>query len=71
MEIKNSSQDKRVHNGKISYHVREEYDNGESKDLTVDQAENGYLITIEHYLADNAKKGEKSMPYEERYNCKR
>ena len=69
MEIKNTTQNKSVNNGKTSFHIREEYDNGESKDVCIDQVENGYVITIEHYLPDK-NKGEDG-PLKSNYECKK
>ena len=35
-------------NGKTTYTIRESYDNNESKELRVREAENGFIISIEH-----------------------
>jgi len=47
-EILESSNSTRSENGKTTYSIRESYDNEESKTLNVREAENGFVITIEH-----------------------
>jgi hypothetical protein len=56
MEIKSSNNSKSVHDGKESYTLREEYDNGESKTVTIREVMNGYVIGIEHYTPYKSEK---------------
>ena len=56
MEIKSSTQEKNTREGKESWTLREQYDNGESKTVTIREVENGFIICIEHYTPGNESK---------------
>jgi hypothetical protein len=48
MELKSTNQEKSIRDGKVSYTIRESYDNDESKTCRIRECENGYIISIEH-----------------------
>jgi hypothetical protein len=61
MEIKSSTQEKNTREGKESWTLRETYDNGESKTVTIREVQNGFIISIEHYTPGNESKDQPSQ----------
>ena len=58
MELKSSNKETNVKDGKTSYTITESYDDNSSKTCRVREAENGFVISIEHsyYEGEGDKK---------------
>lgn len=65
MEISSKNYDTSTKNGKTSYNMREEYEDGSSKSVNVREVENGFIVCInKHWYEGEGDK--KEYKYEEK-----